>query len=571
MKNLKARFDRYVGIFRGVPIPWAMLALVLVLYTVNTYLELASATLTASIIDGTQKTIQLDKLIRFVLVLVGTAAMSVAITYSGQWCYQKINMGVRNKMWNKLMGLPTRYYDGESGDALVSRITTDASQSYVYFHTIINIFSVVYAAVVTFRQMMAYSPELTRYMLIVIPVILLLTWLFGKLNQIAGRKEQMTFATTLGFLVEMTRNLRLVKAARTESYEQERGKKLFHKQFRAGWWAIFASNSQVILIELISVSIMAVTFIMGRNLVLTGEITVGKLIGFYTISNMLTVRLMQVMIFYGQIKGANGRMEKIAEVLDAPEEKREGIPLDMADEDLVAENLSFSYGDRPTLHNVSFRIPKGQVTAIVGPNGAGKSTMFKLLERMYDADTGALRFGKEDVRRYDLKSWRGSFAIVSQDKPLLSGTVRDNILYGVRRKVSDAELERVAKLANVYDFVMATPGGFDAPVGLGGGNFSGGQRQCIAIARAMMRNPDYLLLDEATASLDAKSGRLVSEALDNLMKGRTTVMIAHSYAATRAATHVIVMKDGTVEAEGTPEELLATNEYYRAFASKATA
>ncbi len=571
MKNLKTRFMRYVKIFQGVPIPWAMLALVLVLNTADTHLQVASATLTANIIDGTQKTIQLGKLVRFVLVTVGSAIMSVAISYTGGWAYQKINMGVRNKLWNKLMRLPTRYYDGESGDALVSRVTTDTSQSSEYFWVAILLFSAVYSGIVTLRQMNAYSPELTRYMLLVLPVLLAFAWLFGRLNLIAGRKAQMTFSTTLGYLVEMTRNLRLVKAARAEAYEQERGKKLFHKQFRASWWSIFTTSSSVLLIELFSLCIISITFLMGRELVLSGAITTGKLIGFYTMASMVAIRLIQLVQLYGDIKAANGRMEKIAQVLDAPEEKREGIPLDMADEDLVAEDLSFSYGDRPTLHNVSFRIPKGQVTAIVGPNGAGKSTMFKLLERMYDADTGALRFGKEDVRRYDLKSWRGSFAIVSQDKPLLSGTVRDNILYGVRRKVSDEELERVAKLANVYDFVMATPGGFDAPVGLGGGNFSGGQRQCIAIARAMMRNPDYLLLDEATASLDAKSERLVSEALDNLMRGRTTVMIAHSYAATRAATHVIVMKDGTVEAEGTPEELLATNEYYRAFASKATA
>ncbi len=138
--------------------------------------ELASATLTASIIDGTQNTIKLDKLVNFVLVLVGTALMSVAITYIGQWCYQKVNMGVRDKMWNKLMSLPTRYYDGESGDTLVSRVTTDASYSYLYFHTIVNIVSVIYAAVVTLRQMMAYSPALTRYILLAVPVILLLQY-----------------------------------------------------------------------------------------------------------------------------------------------------------------------------------------------------------------------------------------------------------------------------------------------------------------------------------------------------------------------------------------------------------
>ena len=231
--------------------------------------------------------------------------------------------------------------------------------------------------------------------------------------------------------------------------------------------------------------------------------------------------------------------------------------------------MAFSYDARTALQDVSFRIPKGRITAIIGSNGAGKSTVFKLLERMYDPAEGQIRFGDTDVRSFELTSWRQSFAIVSQDKPLLSGTVRENILYGVRRKVSDEELEHVAKLANIYDFLMATPGGFDAQVGVNGSNFSGGQRQCIAIARAMMRNPDYLLLDEATSNLDAKSEQMVSQALKNLMAGRTTVMIAHNYSAVRDADHIIVMKDGKVEAEGTPEELMQTNEYYRTFATKA--
>lgn len=571
MKKLKLRFRRYVGIFKGVRLPWVMLALVLALNIVNSYLELASISLTASIIDGTQQTIDLPELIRYVLVMVGTAAMTMAITYSESWTFEKINLGVRTKLWRKLMVLPTRYYDSENGDTMVSRVSTDASQSYVYFRVVILSITAVYAAVVSFLQMWDYSPELSRYMLLIIPAILVLAWLFGRLNLIAGQKSQRTFSTALGYLVELTRNLRLVKAARMEYPEQERGKKLFHKQFKASLWAVFTNGSQILLIELLSVVSIAVTFLMGRDLVNAGEITVGRLIGFYTISSMLAIRLIQLLLFYGTLKAANGQLEKISEILDAPEENRQGAEFDVFDADIVADDISFSYGDRPALEHVSFRIPKGQITAIVGENGAGKSTVFKLFERMYDPDQGVLRFGDQDVREFDLASWRGSFAIVSQDKPLLSGTVRENILYGVKRRVDEDEFIRVAKLANVYDFVMATPGGFDAPVGMGGMNFSGGQRQCIAIARAMMRNPDYLLLDEATASLDAKSERLVSQALANLMKGRTTVMIAHNYSAVRDAAHIVVMKDGHVEAEGSPEELMETNEYYRAFAGKAGA
>ena len=565
------RIKRYQNIFRGVRIPWVMLAVLLILNIIESHVFLEQTTLTADIIDASQKAINANQLVRFIVVLLVNSALSISINYINGWTDQKLSHGVRNKLWNKLMHLPTRYYDQESGDTLVSRVTTDSDHSATYFNIAIKFVSTVYASAVAVRQMYRYSPQLTFYMLIAMPILLTISALVGKLSFTANKKAQVAFADALGYLVERTRNLRLIKAARMEHSEQQSGKKRFDRQFQVSLLSTTVNSLTAALIPIFSGVGIVVSFVMGGRLVQEGVITVGKLVGFYTLSGLLSAHMLTFLQLYTSLKEANGRLDKVAELLETPDEKQEGIEFDVADADLVAENVSFSYSDTPTLNGVNFRIPKGQITAIVGPNGAGKSTMFKLLERMYDPDIGTLRFGNDDIRKYDLASWRGSFAIVSQDKPLLSGTVRENILYGVRRKVEEEELIHVAKLANIYDFVMATPGGFDAPVGMGGSNFSGGQRQCIAIARAMMRNPDYLLLDEATSNLDAKSEQLVSQALANLMKGRTTVMIAHNYSATRDATHIVVMKDGTVEAEGSPEEMLASNEYYRAFACKSSA
>lgn len=565
------RIKRYQNIFREVRIPWVMLAVLLILNIVESHVFLEQTTLTADIIDTSQKAINANQLVRFIVVLLVNSALSISINYINGWTDQKLSHGVRNKLWNKLMHLPTRYYDQESGDTLVSRVTTDSDHSATYFNIAIKFVSTVYASAVAVRQMYRYSPQLTFYMLIAMPILLAISALVGKLSFTANKKAQVAFADALGYLVERTRNLRLIKAARMEHAEQQSGKKRFDRQFQVSLLSTTVNSLTAALIPIFSGVGIVVSFVMGGRLVQEGVITVGKLVGFYTLSGLLSAHMLTFLQLYTSLKEANGRLDKVAELLETPDEKQEGIEFDVADADLVAENVSFSYSDTPTLNGVNFRIPKGQITAIVGPNGAGKSTLFKLLERMYDPDSGMLRFGEEDIKKYDLSSWRGSFAIVSQDKPLLSGTVRENILYGVRRKVEEDELIRVAKLANIYDFVMATPGGFDAPVGMGGSNFSGGQRQCIAIARAMMRNPDYLLLDEATSNLDAKSEKMVSQALTNLMKGRTTVMIAHNYSATRDATHIVVMKDGKVEAEGSPEEMLASNEYYRAFACKSSA
>ena len=565
------RIKRYQNIFRGVRIPWVMLAVLLILSIIESHVFLEQTTLTADIIDASQKAINANQLVRFIVVLLVNSALSISINYINGWTDQKFSYGVRNKLWNKLMHLPTRYYDQESGDTLVSRVTTDSDHSATYFNIAIKFVSTVYASAVAVRQMYRYSPQLTFYMLIAMPILLTIAALVGKLSFTANKKAQVAFADALGYLVERTRNLRLIKAARMEHAEQQAGKKWFDRQFQVSLLSTTVNSLTAALIPIFGGIGIVVSFVMGGRLVQEGVITVGKLVGFYTLSGLISAHMLTFLQLYTSLKEANGRLDKVAELLETPDEKQEGIEFDVADADLVAENVSFSYSDAPTLNGVNFRIPKGQITAIVGPNGAGKSTLFKLLERMYDPDSGMLRFGEEDIKKYDLSSWRGSFAIVSQDKPLLSGTVRENILYGVRRKVEEDELIRVAKLANIYDFVMATPGGFDAPVGMGGSNFSGGQRQCIAIARAMMRNPDYLLLDEATSNLDAKSEKMVSQALTNLMKGRTTVMIAHNYSATRDATHIVVLKDGKVEAEGSPEELLASNEYYRTFACKSSA
>ena len=565
------RIKRYQNIFRGVRIPWVMLAVLLILNIIESHVFLEQTTLTADIIDTSQKAINANQLVRFIVVLLVNSALSISINYINGWTDQKLSYGVRNKLWNKLMHLPTRYYDQESGDTLVSRVTTDSDHSATYFNIAIQFVSTVYASTVAVRQMYRYNPQLTFYMLIAMPILLTISALVGKLSFTANKKAQVAFADALGYLVERTRNLRLIKAARMEHAEQQSGKKRFDRQFQVSLLSTTVNSLTAALIPIFGGVGIVVSFVMGGRLVQEGVITVGKLVGFYTLAGLLSTHMLTFLQLYTSLKEANGRLDKVAELLETPDEKQEGIEFDVADADLVAENVSFSYSDTPTLNGVSFRIPKGQITAIVGPNGAGKSTLFKLLERMYDPDSGILRFGEENIKKYNLSSWRGSFAIVSQDKPLLSGTVRENILYGVRRKVEEDELIRVAKLANIYDFVMATPGGFDAPVGMAGTNFSGGQRQCIAIARAMMRNPDYLLLDEATSNLDAKSEKMVSQALTNLMKGRTTVMIAHNYSATRDATHIVVMKDGKVEAEGSPEEMLASNEYYRAFACKSSA
>lgn len=318
-------------------------------------------------------------------------------------------------------------------------------------------------------------------------------------------------------------------------------------------------------IGLTPIALIIITFIVGSILVARGEISLGVVIGFYSVSSMASIRISALITVFGDLVSANGTFDKISRVLKAEEETTDGRPMDLPDESIVFDKVAFSYGDKQVLRGLSCLIPKHKITASVGDNGAGKSTVFKLLERMYEPSSGSIRFGEHDIREIRPAAWRSAFALVSQDRPLLSGTIRENITYGCTREVTEAELENAARQAGIWDLICSLPDGFDTRVEANGGNFSGGQRQCIAIARAITRNPDYLLLDEATSNLDAQSEQQVSAALANLMEGRTTVMIAHSLSAISHADHIIVLKNGQLEAMGTPEEVSVSSPVFQAF------
>lgn len=556
----------YTKIFKNMKLPWMLLLLVVALSIVKSHVEVESVTLTASIIDGTKNSIDTGLLIKYVEFILISGFITIALTYISGLAFQKINLGVRLKLWNKMMRIKSRYYDSDNVDELVTRVTTDADCASNYFQVMIQLFTAVYAAIVAYQKLFAFQVKMASAVLLIIPVTIGITALYSFFTYKTGAKSRNRLAETMGYLAEHIRGLRIIKSFNMEEKEGEKASGLFHRQCKADIFLSYASMIQLGGMEVVGCACIVVSFLMGSYLVKSGELSVGMLVGFYTLSGLATVRMAEICTQFGSFSQNAGIVQKISRILEVEEEEEKGEELDIADEDINIEHVGFAYDKVPVLKDISCRIPKGKITAIVGTNGAGKSTLFKLLERMYEPDSGEIKFGDKDIYQFGLESWRRTFGIVSQEKPLLSGTVRDNILYGVERNVSEEELIYVAKMANVYDFVMEIPEQFDAQVGPGGSNFSGGQQQCIAIARAMMRNPDYLLLDEATSNLDVKSEQLVTEALKNLMKDKTTIMIAHNYSATVFADQVIVLCDGKVEDCGTPQELLERNEYYKTFA-----
>lgn len=565
-KHSRLNIKKYLTVFKDVKLPWLLIILSLAFSVAMMTAELDVATMTSDIIDTSQNAIDVKSLTNYIYMVAIMAVFTIASNYFTRKMEETVTLRVRVKLWNKIMNLPSKYYDEDNGNELVTRITSDASSPASLFTTFVSLVVCVVTTIQAFGRLFDSNAKLATYSLLIIPVTLIFCVIYAIFQFKLGIYGTVTMAGSLGYLAERVRNFRLIKSAVEEKNESIRGNCTFKEMYKAEFLSWLLVAGYQLSSSLFSIMFIVIVFVIGGQLVPAGKITIGELTSFYMITNIVSIQLMQLFMDAGSVFGIFGTMNKIADISSSESEMEGGDPVPKVCSNIVFKNVSFSYNDeREVLKNVSLSIPMGKVTAIIGGNGAGKSTLFKLIERLYEPTEGEILFGNEPISRYNIKEWRNKFSYVFQNSPLVGGTVRENITYGIGRDVTGEELTDVAKKANCYDFVMDKPDGFNEDVGLDGDNFSGGQGQCISIARAMLRNTDYLLLDEATSNLDVVSEALVTDALDNLMKDKTTIMISHSYASTRNADYVVVMKDGTVEATGTPQELLENNEYYRMF------
>jgi ATP-binding cassette subfamily B protein AbcA/BmrA len=310
----------------------------------------------------------------------------------------------------------------------------------------------------------------------------------------------------------------------------------------------------------------------GGARVSSGDLSAGDLVAFILYLVQIVMPVGQITQFFAQLQKARGATERIVETLQEAEETfdrgRTPTDADLA-KAIRFSGVTFAYQpDAPVLSGVDLEIAPGRVTAIVGPSGGGKTTLFALLERFYAPTGGVIRLGEEPLDNFSLQGWRSRIGYVSQESPVVDGTIRHNIAYGIDRPISDEELRAAAKMAYADEFVESLEHGYDTEVGERGVRLSGGQRQRIGIARALLRNPSVLMLDEATSSLDSLSEKYVQLALDGLMKNRTTVVIAHRLSTVLRADRIVFLERGVVTGVGRHEELLRTHALYREFAER---
>lgn len=558
----KSSVREYVGAHRGLQIPWILLILIFAASLGSTYAALHIASFTGNMVDANGN-VPTDALVRFALSYLGIAVFGALNFLFSGYASEKINLGIRTRLWRKIMFVRQSSYDADGGETLVSRVTTDCDFASKLLVTIVSLLGLAVSIGIYVVRMYKINARLASSTLILIPISVLVGWGYARVKFLVAQKKQAMLARTTTYLVERTKSLPLIKTANAQGEEIENGKDCFDEQYKMQMKAQFVDLFYNCLQTVYRILSLAIPFIVGAKLVSDGLIRVGMVVAFYQIAGSVATEATNVINDVGTIRAANGALSRVIKTLKMSDEQAEtGRTMDEPDQDITFLDIDFAYRERPVLEQINCVIPKNKVTAVVGSNGSGKSTLFSLLDRLYDPKSGEIRFGNIDAKEYDLHAWRKAFCLVAQGSPLMEGTVRENICYGCERPISKDELIKVAKQARVYDFVSELPDGFDSHVAPGGTNFSGGQRQLIAIARAIMNNPDYLLLDEATSNLDAANERIVMEALNELMKGRTTVIIAHSLSAIRNADHVIILRNGKIEGSGSPAEILNATDNY---------
>lgn len=505
-------------------------------------------------------------MIAVVAVLAGASA---ARFYLVMTIGERIVADLRRDVFAHLISLSPAFFDSARSGELISRLTADTTQ----------IKSAVGASVsIALRNLMLFlgatvmmvitSPRLSGFVLLAIPVIVIPLAAFGRWVRRLSRNAQDTLAEATSYASELIGAIRTVQAYTSERMANAR----FGGEVEQAYQAARSSTRAravltAVIIFIVFSSVVAILWI-GSHDVLIGSISPGRLGQFVLYAAFAAAGLGQLSEVWGEVSAASGASERLFEILrvksaiTSPASPR---PLPVpARGDVAFENVSFAYPTRPdvlAVYGVSLAVRAGEKVAIVGPSGAGKSTLFHLLLRFYDPASGMISFDGVPIRTADPREVRSRIALVPQDSVVFAASARENIRFG-RPDADDSEVERAADLAHASEFIRRLPGGFEAQLGERGVTLSGGQRQRIAIARAILRDAPLLLLDEATSSLDAESETLVQTALEELMRHRTTLVIAHRLATVLSCDRIMVMEQGRIVEHGTHASLVAAGGLY---------
>jgi ATP-binding cassette subfamily B protein len=479
---------------------------------------------------------------------------------------QRVVRRLRTSLFTKLQKLPLSFFDARQHGELMSRLANDIDNvSTSLSQPAIQFISGAVTLIGSLAMMLVISPLLTLASMVTVPLVYGLVRVITRRTRVLFKEQQAALGRLNAHVEETITGLRTIRAYGREERAVEVFDKLNGHLYGTGLKAQILSGFLMPMLNVIGNLGFTIVAVAGGLLAIRGDITVGAIASFMTYSRQFVRPLNDMANLFNMILSGVAGAERAFEVLDEKEEPADvpdAVPLENPRGHVVFENVRFAYRpDVAALRDVSFSVPAGAMVALVGRTGAGKTTIVNLLTRFYDVTDGRILIDGRDIREYTRESLRRCFGVVLQDTYLFAGTIRENIKYG-RPDATDGEMEEAARLAGADRFIRRLPKGYDTMLSEYGGNLSHGERQLLAIARVMLTRPSILILDEATSSIDTRTEQQIQRALLNLMKGRTSFVIAHRLNTIREADEILVIEDGTVIERGNHEELLRLGGYY---------
>ncbi|HHZ7120953.1 TPA: ABC transporter ATP-binding protein [Enterococcus faecalis] len=569
----KFSFKEFLGLIKMTEPNYLLLGIGMIFLVISSSIQVYVPKLASSLVNNFQKGVDYSLLGKVVGLFIFSALVSaLGGTILGIFG-ENVIQNMRKRLWNKLTILKVSYFDSVKAGEISSRVVNDTNQvkqllAVTFPQTVASVITVIG----TVYMMIKMDWHMSLAMVIAVPVVILCMIPVMAFGSKVSHIRQDAMSQFNGLATETLSEIRLVKTSNAESQAQVRAANEVDRLFNVGKKeAIFDASMQPIMM-MVFMSMVFGLLAYGMHRIAIGVMTIGTLMSFLMYLFNLIGAMPIIATLFSEVAKASGSTRRVQELLSRePEDFESGQDIDLSEKTLSVKNVKFSYEDapeEPILTDISFTAQPNQVIAFAGPSGGGKSTIFSLIERFYEPTEGQIKFGDIDIKDIKLSDYRRQIGFVSQDSAIMAGTIRDNLTYGLAENFSDEQLWDVLELAYARKFVEEMPDKLNTEVGERGVKISGGQRQRIAIARAFLRNPKILMLDEATASLDSESEMKVQEALSNLMKGRTTLVIAHRLSTIVDADSIYFVEKGKVTGSGKHDELVSKHKTYAKYVSE---
>ncbi|MBR6473159.1 MAG: ABC transporter ATP-binding protein [Firmicutes bacterium] len=565
--NNKGIWKRFAHTIKEANIPLGLLAFYIVLTIIEGQILIRIPEVNGNFFAGDVSPSTVTMFIA--LELVNTVVVQ-GVLYVNHILRYKMNRNLRNALWGKILRLKPSYYDKVSSSSLISRISVDSDGINTFvLDVVLEFFAQLYYTALIVNEMNKTSKNVGFMLLAFLPLTFMIAFIIGRLNLKFQSNMKYKLSDLTNYLSEIISVLPLLKAMNRQGYESRRGKQAIDEFYKSNRNVIGLDIGREIIGSLQGLGPELVIILIGIKYLNNGTFDAASWYMFYMYAGTFISFCGTVAGMWENAKSVQGQLNKVSDVLFEEEESLEAYVDSITEaEDIIFDHVDFGYEEKLVIKDASFTIPGHKNTALIGLSGAGKSTIVKLVERMYTPNAGRILMGGHEICEYGIKDWRNRIAYVSQSTPLLSGSIRDNVTYGIKREVTDTEIMEALRTVRLDAFVESDLDGLSREVGQFGESLSGGQRQKISVARALLSDADILILDEPTASLDIISTNEIMQAVESIKGKRTVIMITHDDKLIGNADHIIALEGDHRISEGSPEEMMKISEFVRVLLGK---